>query len=231
MIGKKSTAKKRTKCTPENLRNFSIKHFTYINQVFGDATIREIIEEEYPTVWEFNIASTGPEFGNSFHHTVRDRDSGNIICSVQDDQQDLHTNINDTLCQSYSLMNYFEIPIPDDQKEKQMAMIKMYRDIISGTLEPFGNINFKEIINREILKVKENKTLWENFVSGGHVNMNMNILFTNIENTLDEWEEYGYWFFIGNGECPEGDVGMGKKKSKAKSRGTKKRKPNFFAKK
>ena len=32
--------------------------------------------------------------------------------------------------------------------------------------------------------------------------MNPEIFFKNIEDTLDDWEEYGYWFFIGKGECP-----------------------------
>ncbi len=222
--GKPITVKKHKECTPDNLNKFSNKHLTYINQVFGDRTVRQIIEEEYPTTWEFSVQTTGANFNNSYHHTVKDRDTGREVCSGEDGLQDLAININDTLCQSYSLMNYFEIPIPEDQKEKQMAMIKMYRDIINGTLEPFEGTNFKEIIKREILDRRTNRTLWRNYVSKGHVNTSMNTLFKNINDTLDEWEQYGYWFFIGKGVCPDGGLGMGKKKSKAKSRGTKKRK-------
>jgi hypothetical protein len=219
---KTRTVKKRKECTHKNLINFSNKHYTYINQVFGDRTIRQIIEEEYPTTWVFNVQTTGADFNNSYHHTVKDRETGQEVCSGEDGLQNLAININDTLCQSYSLMNYFEIPIPEDQKEKQMAMIKMYRDIINGTLESFEGTNFKEIIKSEILDQRTNRTLWRNYVSKGHVNMDT--LFKNINDTLDEWEDFGYWFFIGKGVCPRGGVGMGKKKSKAKSRGTKKRK-------
>jgi hypothetical protein len=32
--------------------------------------------------------------------------------------------------------------------------------------------------------------------------MKPEILFKNIEDLLDEWELFGYWFFIGKGECP-----------------------------
>ena len=32
--------------------------------------------------------------------------------------------------------------------------------------------------------------------------MKPEVLFKNIEDTLDEWEMFGYWFFIGKGECP-----------------------------
>jgi hypothetical protein len=193
----------RSNCNEEKLLKFSKKHYTYINQIFGDATVRQIIEEEYPTTWEFQLAKAGPEFGNSFHHTVKDRDTGEVVCSVMDEQQDLHKNVNDTLCQSYSLMNYFEIPISDDKKEKQMAMVQMYRDIINGTVENFEGIDFREILSNEILRVKKNNKLWRNFVSGrGHISMSPNTLFKNIEQTLDEWEEFGYWFFIGKGECP-----------------------------
>jgi hypothetical protein len=34
-------------CTKEKLDTFSKRHYTYINQIFGDATVRQIIEEEY----------------------------------------------------------------------------------------------------------------------------------------------------------------------------------------
>mgnify|MGYP000111684249 CR=1 FL=1 len=190
------------KCTAKKLLAFSNKHYTYINQVFGDGTVRQIIEEEYPTTWEFNVAKSGPEFGDSYHHTIKDRDAKEVVCSVMDGDQDLDKDVNDTLCQSYSLMNYFEIPIPSDQKEKQMAMIQMYRDILNGTLDNFKGINFKKKINEEILSQSANKNLWKNYVTKGSVNMNQNILFNNIDNTLDEWEEYGYWYFIGTGECP-----------------------------
>jgi hypothetical protein len=207
--------KVKANCSADKLLAFSEKHYTYINQIFGDATVRKIIEEEYPTTWEFKVAKAGPEFGNSFHHTVRDREQPDLfICSGEDGVQDLHKNVNDTLCQSYSLMNYFEIPIQlSEEKGKlnqiyhetnQMAMIQMYRDLLNGTLENYEGIDFKELLTNEILSEPRNKKLWRNFSSnrGGYVNMKPEILFKNIEDLLDEWELFGYWFFIGKGECP-----------------------------
>ena len=35
-------------CTERKLINFSKKHYTYINQIFGDISVREIIKEIYP---------------------------------------------------------------------------------------------------------------------------------------------------------------------------------------
>jgi hypothetical protein len=193
-------------CSKEKLEEFSKKHFTYINQIFGDATVREIIEEEYPTTYEFEVEETGADFDFSFHHTVKDRDNGEIICSVVEGYQDIYKNKNDTLCQSYSLMNYFDIQIPDDKKARQMAMIQMYRDILDGTLDNYEGVDFKKILNREILSVKANKELWSNFVKGsGYISMNKKAFFKNIEDTLDEWEEFGYWYFIGKGNCPKHD--------------------------
>ena len=133
-------------CRAQKLLDFSKKHYTYINQIFGDASVRQIIEEEYPTTWQFKVAKAGPEFGNSFHHTVRDReDPGLIICSGIDGVQDLTKNVNDTLCQSYSLMNFFEIPIQlSEEKGKlkqiyhetnQRAMVQMYRDLLNGNID------------------------------------------------------------------------------------------------
>lgn len=209
-----SFSKIKANCSAQKLLDFSKKHYTYINQIFGDAGVRQIIEEEYPTTWEFKVAKAGPEFGNSFHHTVRDREQPNLfICSGEDGVQDLNKNVNDTLCQSYSLMNYFEIPIQlseDKGKLKQIyhetnqkAMVQMYRDLLNGNLENYEDIDFKEILTNEILSDPRNKKLWRNFITGkGNLNMNPEVLFKNIEDTLDEWEDYGYWFFIGKGECP-----------------------------
>jgi hypothetical protein len=209
-----SFSKIKANCSAQKLLDFSKKHYTYINQIFGDAGVRQIIEEEYPTTWEFKVAKAGPEFGNSFHHTVRDReDPGLIICSGIDGVQDLNKNVNDTLCQSYSLMNFFEIPIQlSEEKGKlkqiyhetnQRAMVQMYRDLLNGNIENYEGIDFKEILTNEILSDKRNKKLWRNFVTGkGNINMDPEVLFKNIEDVLDEWEDYGYWFFIGKGECP-----------------------------
>jgi hypothetical protein len=209
-----SFSKIKANCSAEKLLAFSKKHYTYINQIFGDASVRRIIEEEYPTTWEFKVAKAGPEFGNSFHHTVRDREDPQlIVCSGIDGVQDLNKNVNDTLCQSYSLMNFFEIPIQlSEEKGKlkqiyhetnQKAMIQMYRDLLDGNIENYEGIDFKEILTNEILSDKRNKKLWRNFVTGkGNLNMEPEVLFKNIEDTLDEWEEFGYWFFIGKGECP-----------------------------
>lgn len=209
-----SFSKIKANCSAEKLLAFSKKHYTYINQIFGDASVRRIIEEEYPTTWEFKVAKAGPEFGNSFHHTVRDREDPQlIICSGIDGVQDLNKNVNDTLCQSYSLLNFFEIPIQlSEEKGKlkqiyhetnQRAMVQMYRDLLEGNIENYEGIDFKEILTNEILSDKRNKKLWRNFVTGkGNINMDPEVLFKNIEDTLDEWEDYGYWFFIGKGECP-----------------------------
>jgi len=209
-----SFSKIKANCSAEKLLAFSKKHYTYINQIFGDTSVRRIIEEEYPTTWEFKVAKAGPEFGNSFHHTVRDREDPQlIVCSGVDGVQDLNKNVNDTLCQSYSLMNFFEIPIQlSEEKGKlkqiyhetnQKAMIQMYRDLLDGNIENYEGIDFKEILTNEILSDKRNKKLWRNFVTGkGNLNMDPEVLFKNIEDTLDEWEEFGYWFFIGKGECP-----------------------------
>ena len=209
-----SFSKIKANCSAQKLLDFSKKHYTYINQIFGDAGVRQIIEEEYPTTWEFKVAKAGPEFGNSFHHTVRDREQPDLfICSGEDGVQDLNKNVNDTLCQSYSLMNFFEIPIQlSEEKGKlkqiyhetnQRAMVQMYRDLLNGNIDNYEGIDFKEILTNEILSDKRNKKLWRNFITGkGNLNMDPEVLFKNIEDTLDEWEDYGYWFFIGKGECP-----------------------------
>lgn len=204
-------------CSKEKLEIFSKKHYTYINQIFGDATVREIIEENYPTKYVFNVEETGADFEFSYHHTVKTKLRNRVLCSVEKGHQKLHKNFNDTLCQSYSLMNYFGIKIATEKKRKQMAMIKMYRDLLNGNLNKFKGVDFKKIIIDEILNDKRNKRLWRNFVTDkGFINMTPSIFFSNIEETLNEWESYGYWFFIGKGECPKHSTYSSEMRSQAK---------------
>jgi len=209
-------------CTKEKLDEFSKKHFTYINQIFGDAAVREIIEEEYPTTYEFEVEETGADFEYSYHHTVKDRDNGDVMCSVLEGKQNIYKNKNDTLCQSYSLMNYFDIEISDDKKQKQMDMVQMYRDILNGTMDGFDDVDFKGVLYNQILSNKRNKNLWRDYVYDDNgtkaISMAKSKFFHNIENTLDEWEEFGYWFFIGKGNCPiTGDYSAEKVHMKAYS--------------
>lgn len=55
-------------CNNDLLTIFSRAHMTYINQIFGDATIREIITEVFPTVGKLIIEPTGANFEHSVHH-------------------------------------------------------------------------------------------------------------------------------------------------------------------
>jgi hypothetical protein len=55
-------------CTDDLLTIFSRAHMTYINQIFGDATIREIITEVFPTMGKLIIEPTGADFEHSVHH-------------------------------------------------------------------------------------------------------------------------------------------------------------------
>ena len=50
-------------CSKINLEIFSKQHYTYINQIFGDKTIREIIKEMYaPRDWDFVVEDATEEF-------------------------------------------------------------------------------------------------------------------------------------------------------------------------
>ena len=50
-------------CTETKLMTFSKKHYTYINQFFGDETVREIISELYPNdKYDFEIHDANEDF-------------------------------------------------------------------------------------------------------------------------------------------------------------------------
>ena len=186
-------------CTERKLINFSKKHYTYINQIFGDISVREIIKEVYPND-KFNFvvlkANDIDNFeNNSLHHVLEYVKSGRQLCSVQQKHQDLTKNLNDTLCQSYSLMNYFGIKISRVRRKKQEDMVRMYKTLLN-------NDEFVKKLNDDILTNKKNKKIWVDYSKPKkYLDMNVNNLVKNINMVLDNWNDYGYNYFIGDGDC------------------------------
>ena len=67
-------------CNKINLELFSQSHYTYINQIFGDKTIREIIKEMYaPRDWDFVVEDATEEFEYSKHHTLEKKGKTKIF--------------------------------------------------------------------------------------------------------------------------------------------------------
>ena len=207
----------------EILKEFSREHYTFINQIFGDLSVRkELVSKilsENPKI-KLRVEKTGDEFENSSHHYVKQYTGSKLEevpkgsrkstrvqepepkvieiwerrCSVDDGLQNLKVNINDTLCQSYSLLTYFGIKIVKDSIINQMNMIQIYRTILSN--EDFiGKLD--EVIN------SSNKKLWIDHSSAKrYIKMNKINILKKINKVLDDWENYGYWYFIGDGKCP-----------------------------
>ena len=191
-----------TECTQIKLDYFSHQHMTYINQIFGDVTVREIISEVYPNKsLEFRIekveSGSGFEDGSD-HHVLFDTSKNKKICSV-DTLKIQNTDINkyDTLCQSYTLLSYFNRKIYKTHKARQMEMIRMYRDLLN-------NPNFVKEIHG-LVKNKSNKKLWSDYTQNvdGDVflKMEMSSILRNIQDTLNRWEEYGHQHFTKDGKC------------------------------
>ena len=188
-------------CTQRKLDYFKWKHLTYINQFFGDTSVREIISEVYPNkCLEFGVEEAGEGFeANTDHHVLYDTKTKKKICSV-DTLKIQNTNINkyDTLCQSYTLLIYFNRKMYKTHKARQMEMIKMYRDLLD-------NRTLIKNINNEIVSNKRNKNLWADYTQDtqGDVALEMDMpkIVRNIRDTLDRWEKYGYHHFTKNGTC------------------------------
>jgi hypothetical protein len=196
---------KNSTCTEKKLENFGKKHFTYINQMFGDSGVRSIIAEVYPnSCYEFNVekASSGFEH-NTEHHNIYDKNKKKIICSTKMKCngkicQDIRRDVNDTLCQSYSLLIYFDKKMPKTRRDRQMAMIQLYREILD-------NKTFVNKLDDEILSNNDNEGLWSDFTKDreGTVSLNMDkqTVMRNLRDVLNKWEEYGYMYFMGKGHC------------------------------
>tara|TARA_E500000331_G_scaffold81441_1_gene76969 strand:+ start:282 stop:899 length:618 start_codon:yes stop_codon:yes gene_type:complete len=202
-----------SKCTKNALELFGNDHYTYINQIFGDETVRQIIKESYaPRDWNFVVIPGEGDFLGSDHHVLEKKGkNGEIIqwCSEDEGFQKTKINKNDTLCQSYSLLKYLNKPIDKNMKERQMEMIKMYRNILSR--DHFKK-EFKKVYNQMKQLIKKTKIdnhpgIWIDYTyeePEPYLNKEFNALYAEIHNTLDTWENYGYSYFIKKGKtCPK----------------------------
>jgi hypothetical protein len=226
------------KCSEQLLENFSKIHLTYINQIFGDLSVREIIAEKYYILqqqvneeFNINITNTQPIYdfskttlmgrdGLTEHHLLTT--NGSIKCSIEDNIQNIDVDINDTLCQSYSLLNYFHIPIATDKKERQMQMIKLYKVLLHNSefIEELNQIimNLVSMSKKPLTKAsratQRKQDKWIDYIQTRQMNLfktsqfvrkNINeiqeIIKQNIIDALQHWENYGYLYFIGNGNC------------------------------
>lgn len=218
-----------SKCTADKLEAFSDDHCTYINQFFGDITVRDIIHEIYPSQHKYDFA-VEPTDDDGQHHFLQH--GTRKICSVDLGIQTMGTiysnkqDKNDNLCQSYSLLLFMDQPVPKvestdtleeelfKKKSRQMQMIRMYRDILKK--EEF-NRELNEVTRgmqrlmkkypREKLPAEHENGVWMDYTrepikEGVHPYMNLKKLMVNVRKTLDDWEDFGYWYFIRKGTCP-----------------------------
>jgi hypothetical protein len=257
-------------CTNELLIIFSRAHMSYINQIFGDATIREIIQEIYKLEGKLIIEPGGANFEHSVHHvyyynadeepshnnnnnTVNNATVNNYsnvknnannnsknnsnsnaknnsnnddfisskVCSVDLGFQDIHVDVNDTLCQSYSLASYLQVPFDNTPSknasvelkfEKHRALIHMYRMLLE-------NKAFIRELNA-IITNKDNKQIWQDTIDDENPFFIIEkfkkpkVVIDKIRTVLDIWERYGWQFFVGDGKCRKVKQDGGKRKTR-----------------
>lgn len=197
------------KCTNLKLELFSYEHYTYINQIFGDATVREIITEMYAKRdWKFAVEKANADFEYSNHHILEKKGKdGETVkwCSVAEGFQNILINKNDTLCQSYTLMKYLNKPIVTNMKKRQMDMIKMYRNLIKREYFKEEVNGVIEIMRRKIKRTKKkgDPALWKDYTNSPETYLckDFNTIYAEIHSVLDKWETYGYLHFIKEGGC------------------------------
>jgi hypothetical protein len=207
-------------CTDRKLIIFGRAHYSYINQIFGDVTVRAIIQEVMKKPGELKSKNSGREFGNSSHHfyeleeKMGKKRKLTTICSAENLYQNISIDKNDTLCQSYSLMTYLDIEFDktpsstasiQQKRAKHMSMIQMYRELL----------NNKEIIKKitkEVIEHKDNKKIWKDIINNAEDDYIIekyktgNRIINRIHKVIDIWEKYGWMYFIGKGKCIAGQA-------------------------
>ena len=193
--------------TKIELEKFSNEHYTFINQVFGDLTVREVIEEMNPQIdWRFEVEDADEAFENSNHHVlIKTLKNGKIVkwCSVDEGLQNILVNKNDTLCQSYSLLKFFNKPLAiDDMKEIQSEMVRMYKELLKQRKFKEELCGMLEIMQEKIENGEEaDDTIWKDHTCDTKppLLMDINTLYHNILLVLEKWEKFGYLYFIKDG--------------------------------
>ena len=161
---------------------------TYINQILGDQTVREMISEIWPRKG-LRFKTITDEGGD--HHIVIDDDGYEY-----NSKNTLQTSKSDNLCQSYSLAFWFGIILfRRSRKRNQMEIIELIKKI-------FSNEKFISLLNDKVIKNEANKHLWSIYTqlepsgpyvkTGKYVKMDIDIIRKNIFKTLKIWKEYGY---------------------------------------
>jgi hypothetical protein len=207
-------------CTDEKLEIFGRAHYSYINQIFGDETVREFIQKTIGKHLKGLLVITPGARSGSHHIFKLDGRKKEEVCSYNLGYQDEKIDINDTLCQSYSLMTYFRIPFDqtparlstDDQKRsRQMEMIKMYRWFLSNP--KFVERFLAEFVFEGYKRDKKRNGNWGDDVWVDRIHHKNKFLIIekylatpekiieNIHRVLNIWEAYGWMYFIGDGTC------------------------------
>ena len=150
------------------------------------------------------------------------------VCSVMNDYQDIEVDVNDTLCQSYSLMAFLHVEFDSTPSKiatraqkyaKHKAMIKMYRDILDYP-------DFRRQL-ASIVRDNKNKKLWKDTVDEDHpffINQRFKTvdrLVSTIKRVLTIWENYGWHYFVEQGTCPKEKQDGGSRRRTRRIRKTK----------
>jgi hypothetical protein len=106
-------------------------------------------------------------------------------------------------------MAYFGIPFSTDPVTNQIRMVRICERLIDNT-------RFVAAINAAILTDPQETTRWEIFRAGSgsatsagspgstgrvhHVNMEPVAFWRKIRSTMNDWENYGHLYFIGDGK-------------------------------
>lgn len=234
-LKKSKSIKNNKKIEKEKLEIFSHLFQAYINQIFGDQSVRSVIYSIFGNkehnknyrfgLVEFNSGDNEWEKANEDHSVPKRKASyyDDIVDKVKiDDSDDNHhvlydivkekyiDSINtegfkyqdqerdseDSLCQSYSLMKFFNRKMNKDPIKKQKQMIVFYRALLK-------NKHFIQEIKKEIFYKKPLKEeVWEDEdenIIPTQKDKDFDKLKEKILYTLDNWEDYGYWYFIKSG--------------------------------
>lgn len=175
-------------------------HFYYINQLLGDQTLRDIIQQKFKNTEGWRLAVEKGFNGGSHHFCERDNITGTEKwCSQCVGLQNITRYPNDSLCHSYSMMKYLGLLTKRDTeltRDLQVRMANMWLskiripEVKDQIIHSVKQIEYDE----DGEKVLRDGSYW--FMKEIDPRYRNGQVIKVIENVLNEWKEYGYKYYI-----------------------------------
>ena len=149
--------------------------------------------------------------GENNHWILHNKRNGKKVCSIETGVQNIKDDINDNLCQLYSVIACMNIRLPSKLgKNNKKNKIRKHKLIVATIRKLVNRSDFITMLQCKMNNIQKDFKEMD-FLENEHYlfyeinTRNCNIrkaqyLLNDLNITLDDWENFGYRHFINNGK-------------------------------